>query len=108
MSAPDRNRLDDLFDALGDSHRRRLLVALLQHNPQADTGSSADGLLSEEPSDALELQLYHTHLPKLEERGYVEWDREAHTVSVGPAFDEVRPVLELLDEHSDELPVAWP
>jgi len=33
-------------------------------------------------------ELRETHLPALEEAGYIEWDREAGTIAPGPNFEE--------------------
>lgn len=108
MQTRDRTLIDDVFDALTNRYRRRLLVALLQHNPQSDSLELPDdALASDEPSEGMEIEFYHVHLPKLEERGFIEWGRETHTVSTGPVFEEIRPLLELMDEHSDELPDGW-
>jgi len=38
----------------------------------------------------------------------VEWDRETGTISRGPRFDEIEPVLELIENHPEELPPDWP
>lgn len=108
MQTHDQNRIDDVFDALTNRYRRRLLVALLQHNPQADTLEVPhDTVASNEPPETLKTEFYHVHLPKLEERGFIEWDRESHRISTGSAFEEIRPLLELMDEHSDELSDGW-
>jgi hypothetical protein len=53
--------------------------------------------------DPLELQLYHTHLPKLADVGLVEWERDAGIVSRGPEFSEVRPFVERIRESEREL-----
>jgi len=53
--------------------------------------------------DPLELQLYHTHLPKLVDAGLVTWDRDAGVVSQGPEFSEVRPFVERIRESEREL-----
>lgn len=50
------------------------------------------------------VELLHVHLPKLSRAGYVAWDDEDGTVSRGPAFGSVRPLLELMAEHPDALP----
>lgn len=108
MQARGRNRTDDVFDALTNRYRRRLLVALLQHYPESDTLTLPDDALApDEPSEVAEVELHHVHLPKLEERGFIEWNRETHAVSTGPAFEEIRPFLELMDERSDVLPDGW-
>lgn len=52
----------------------------------------------------LEIELSHVHLPKLEAEGIVEWDREAGTVSRGPAFEEIEPALQLLAANPNAFP----
>lgn len=96
---------DDMVDALADVQRRKLLLALLEHNPQDDSPAAVGG----SESDALEhlSTMNHVHLPKLADYGFIEWDREKHEVSKGPNFDEIRPLLEMLDRHADELPADW-
>jgi len=39
-------------------------------------------------ADEIAEELRETHLPALEEAGYIEWDREAGTIAPGPNFDE--------------------
>ena len=58
---------DDAMDALADVQRRKLLVALLEHNPQDDAPVVIAGSASE--SDALErlVTMEHVHLPKLDD-----------------------------------------
>ncbi|WP_265108877.1 DUF7344 domain-containing protein [Halosolutus halophilus] len=113
--------IDDIFDALADRHRRRLLVGLLYDDPQYVAELSG---VSREIADANEellhrhlsssrkiagadeelLRIHHVHLPRLAAYGLIEWDRDGHVVTKGPRFDEVRPLLELLDGHRDDLP----
>lgn len=98
---------DDIVDALADIQRRKLLVALLEHNPQDDAPVViAD---SNAESDAVErlISMQHVHLPKLVDYGFIEWNEDTHEVMKGPNFDEIRPLLELLDNHEDELPANW-
>lgn len=96
---------DDMVDALADIRRRKLLVALLEHNPQDEPGVVGEEGEVEAAKKLLEMR--HVHLPKLADYGLVIWDEEAHEVAKGPNFDEVRPLLELLDDHADELPPDW-
>ena len=102
-----RRSFDDVADALGDRQRRALLVALLAHNPQDDSPVVVTD--AGENGDAVErlVEMEHVHLPKLEEYGFIEWDRDEHEVRKGPDFAEIRPLLELLDDHADELPSGW-
>lgn len=82
-----RGDVDDVVDCLA-SERRRLVLALLHTNdgPMAreelarevaayQCHEASDGAIEE-----VEVSLHHAHLPKLEDVGLVEQDREATTV----------------------------
>lgn len=76
---------------------------------QSRGGPSPSSPLQTTPSadqslERLDMELSHVHLPKLEDSGLIEWDSEAGTVSRGPAFEEVEPVLRLLAANADRLP----
>lgn len=99
---------DDLFVALSNSYRRQLLVALLEHNPQDDYDRDPLNIVSEDVEpEVLELSLYHRHLPKLEQMGFVTWDRETNEIRKGPDWNEIEPLLTLMYDHRDELPEDW-
>lgn len=98
---------DALFEVLASERRRRLLIDLLERTPgeavETPPGRSAgDG----EP-ERVQLELYHVHLPKMEDAGLVCWDRDTHDVTEGPQFERTRPALELLKDHSEKLPDGW-
>jgi len=46
-------------------------------------------------------------LVHVQRRRLLEWDRRNHEVVKGPNFEAIRPLLELLDDHQDELPEDW-
>jgi hypothetical protein len=71
-------------------------------SPQLDPIS--DGGVAEGPPPSSTIRLRHNHLPRLEDAGYIEWDREAETVSRGPAFDEIEPAIRLLSANPERLP----
>lgn len=98
---------DDMVDALAHVQRRKLLIALLAENPQDETPTVVAD--SEENSGALDrlVSMRHVHRPKLADYGFIEWDTEEHEVMKGPNFDAIRPLLELLDDHKDELLNDW-
>ncbi|MFC4249405.1 ArsR family transcriptional regulator [Natribaculum luteum] len=97
-----------MFEALKNVYRRRLLVELFERNPQEDRVIVPEGVhAGEKELSALQTKFVHTHLPLLEQAGYVTWDRESHEVTRGPEFDEIRPFLELIEDHRDELPSGW-
>lgn len=101
--------MDTVLAILANQYRRRLLVALLDHNPQDDGDPQVpdDVSLETEDLEQLLLSMRHTHLPKLEETGFIEWDRETNMIRKGTQFEEIRPLLELMATHADELPDGW-
>ena len=101
--------LDRFLNVLASKYRRRLLVALLEHNPQDDEDPQIpdDVHITDENLDDLMMQMSHVHLPKLEEAGFIEWDRDTNAIRKGGKFDEIRPLLELMRNHADELPDEW-
>lgn len=100
---------DDALAAMGNTERRRLLVALLETNPlDDDPAAVSEVVVDGQQLDRTLLRYYHVHLPKLAALDLIEWDRERGEVRRGPAFEEVRPLVALLDEHADELPGEWP
>ena len=96
--------MDRLLDALS-SQRRRLILFTLE---RGYTANESD-LVFRGPGDQddVEEELLHHHLPKLEEAGYIEWDRETGEISKGPRYDEIEPLLTLIEDHADELPPGW-
>lgn len=114
---------DNAFDALAAARRRELLIGLLEcdlchvselSDDDREVGEanpeflrehlSTDGEIADVDEDLL--RLYNVHLPKLAEYRFVEWNRDDCTVAPGPRFDELVPVLELLDDRTDDRPAA--
>lgn len=91
---------DNIFDALAHAQRRRLLIGLLDHNPQAVSNLNNVPWEINERDEEL-IKKHHVHLPKLVDYGYIEWDRNADVVTKGPQFDEIRPLLEFLNDRQD-------
>lgn len=99
VDALEEGEIDSMADALGHRARRRVLAELLEQNPmdrsealQADGGRNSD------------VEMVHVHLPKLDEIGYVSWDRDSDTVMKGPRWEEIEPFLRLLYENRERLP----
>nr|WP_225333464.1 hypothetical protein [Halomicrobium urmianum] len=80
------------------------MTALLEREDPVPIEELVQSCEAEEQS----VRLLHTHVPKLEENGYVEWKQEAQSLEKGPAFDEIRPALRMLREHEEALPNGWP
>lgn len=81
---------DRYFTALAREPRRDLLRSVLQqprHRVQIRERGSRERVV----------ELVHVHLPLLEDADLIEWDRESRTIARGPNYDELEPVIELLE-----------
>lgn len=96
---------NDVFDALGNRYRRRVLVALSER-ACCDGGavSPAELAIEDEDPDELRTLLHHCHLPKLATKGYLEWDPNGGRIRRGDDFEELEPFLAVILEHGDEPP----
>lgn len=99
------------FEALSDQYRRQLLLALAEAGSQDETGLEPAELIdtggaSAEPA-AEYIEAVHVHLPKLDSIAVIDWNRENDQVSKGESWDEIVPLLQLLQDHQDELPDGW-
>lgn len=99
--------LNSFLDLLASPYRRQLLMTLLEHNPEDEASIPESLASSDEELDGLIMEMTHVHLPKMEELGIIEWSRENNVVTKGPRFDELRPLLELIDKNQNELPEGW-
>lgn len=101
--------LDRLFASLSHPTRRRILTTLAEDNPRNKAEFESPAFRpDDEPPERFKIELHHTHLPKLDEAGYIEWDRESDTVRRGSAFEEIRSLITLFNEHQHELVADWP
>lgn len=94
--------LNRQFDALRDPLRRRVLVALQECEAAEMTAATLAG------DGSSTVELHHSHLPRLADAGYVEWEADPLVVRRGPAFDEIAPLLGLLGAHRAEFEGCWP
>lgn len=95
--------IDHILEALQSRRRRHLLVNLAQGNPRAEQIAVLDVTGYEED---LLTSLHHVDLPKLEEMGFIEWDRQSGTITRGPQFDTIEPIVDLMIRHENDLPVS--
>jgi predicted transcriptional regulator len=98
---------DDIADALADAQRRELLVALVEQSPRDDSPVVVAGSENDADGVGRPVAMKHIHLPKLADYGFIDRDEETREVSRGPNFGAIRPLLELLEDHEDELPEDW-
>lgn len=99
--------MDRILTTLSDHHRRMILMMLRRASVIHETDVMVRGSRDEE-SEHVEIQLRHTHLPKLVKAGYITWNEDTREISKGPNFEEIEPLLELMETHADELPPDWP
>ena len=108
----DSASLDRMFDALRNPARRRIILAISENNPRDITEFTQNKFApingDEADPEQLERRLHHSHLPNLAEKGYIDWNPEAQTIRRGSNFDDIAPLLKLMDDHADELPADWP
>lgn len=104
-----RITLDKQFSLLSDTTRRRILTELADHNPRNEQEFEATDFKPDDvETELFKSDVYHKHLPKLAEAGFINWDRESGTITRGPNFEQIRPLITLIHEHQDELPTDWP
>lgn len=94
--------VDDVFDALRHKQRRRILYSLIEHESRREL-SIVDLMNSGKYQGRQWVALYHNHLPKLNELGYIEWERESCTIGRGPQFDEIIPFIRSAMNNTNEL-----
>jgi len=86
--------------ALSDGRRRRILLELREQesvDPFSGVGDDRERAIP----------LHHVHLPLLEARDLVTWNRDIGTVRRGDAFEAVEPVLAALEARRDVLPDGY-
>lgn len=96
--------MDRVFEALF-TRRRRMILFMLKHSSPRPV---VDFLPRGTRARSTETELRHDDLPRLASLAYINWDRDADEVSRGERFDEIEPMLDLLENHADELPDGWP
>lgn len=85
--------VDNLFDALADRRRRKLLYSLRDHDGSLTFTDAAEELALvhcdstkyDYPDEEIEqicASLHHDHVPKLEEQGLVDYDRERDQIEL--------------------------
>lgn len=94
---------DRMFDMMAARLRRQILFGLKKGwvNHETDIVNRCS------QSDHIKVQLRHVHLPKLADVDYIDWDPDTGAIQEGGRFEEIEPLLNLIDRHPDELPSGW-
>ena len=92
--------IDSMMDALRKRPRRVILLTLLGDNTETSLATIERRITDEK---AL-MRLLHSDLPKLATAEYITWDPDSKTISRGPKFSEVEPLVQLLQEYNTSFP----
>ncbi|WP_135305699.1 hypothetical protein [Haloarcula amylovorans] len=93
--------LDAVFETLSRPARRRILLALAERDECDETEFIVETFADGDSDDTLAAAKQgriRVHLQKLAAREYVEWDHEAETICRGANFEEIAPLLELIED----------
>lgn len=103
--AKQRGSLDQALSALSSTPRRRVLLALMDDGPRQQETFETGTFAPDTPDgETTRIKLHHRHLPRLDRTGYIDWEEDTGRIRPGEKFDEIRPLLQLLDDHPDRLP----
>lgn len=100
------DRWDELHRILASQERRMVLYSLLDvpDERRLPLPEAAMAPQTSVDSERLSVQLQHRHLPKMDDAGYVRWEREPFRVQRGPCFEEVQAVFRLIHDSIDRFP----
>lgn len=101
--------LDTCFEIVSDGLRRAIVRQLRRETAEETSiadlvdqllGSDAVALTDGRPDrDRIAIQLYHNHLPRLDDHGVVEFDPERRTVAYR-SHERIEAVLDALPEDA--------
>lgn len=106
--ATDTAAFDELLDMFSHPYRRWILTRLSNHSSRDEDKLVQQTLISEEGPDVSSVELFHNHLPKLEDADFIDWGQKNSVVRRGSRFDEIAPLIALLADHEDEFPAGCP
>ena len=108
----------DTHDLLSHPLRHRVLLELPSHDDPVRLPVLADGIRSSEisggtrhddtaDSDAVRIELHHSHLPKLAAAGWIEYDSEDRTIRYESQVETVRSALRATADDFDQVRAAY-
>ncbi|MWG33227.1 DUF7344 domain-containing protein [Halomarina oriensis] len=110
---PETLAKDDLFHLLQNERRRRAVTFLLDQEESVDMGDIAEHIaalendisipeLSSAQRKRVYVGLYQCHLPKLDEAGVIDYDKNRGTVARTHLTDSLAPYLTVDDGEADD------
>lgn len=97
-------KVDRMVRTLASAQRREIVRHLLD---EVDTSTTVDELVQtvdrgELDPESHEIQMFHSHLPKLDDTPFIDFDSRSRVVRPRPALAELEPLLEVCEELEDE------
>ena len=109
----------DAYDLLNHPLRHRVLLELPNHDNPVRLPALADGIRSSEipggkirhddtaDSDAVRIELHHSHLPKLAAAGWIEYDSENRTIRYESRIETIRSALRTTVDELNQVRAAY-
>ena len=107
----------DAYNLLNHPLRHRVLLELPNHDNPVRLPVLADGIRSSEreatrhddtaDSDAVRIELHHSHLPKLAAAGWIEYDSENRTIRYESRIETIRSALRTAADELDQIRAAY-
>ncbi|QCJ45611.1 hypothetical protein [Haloprofundus sp. MHR1] len=98
LDAENEPTLTELFDALADERRRRILDAVERADPRLPVALLANALAPDDADEddvrTLRVSLVHSHLPRLDDAGLLSYDRDDRVVSSTPTTTRALSVVD--------------
>lgn len=92
--------LDSVLFVISNPDHRQIFTALADENPLfVHELIQSDGVTQRQ-----KLNFNNRVLPRLDDLGFITWNRELDMIEKGPRFGDVQTVFHVLEENSDELP----
>lgn len=89
--------------ALSKALRRQVLSTLIEYEEGIDFDSLTDeNLIIASQWEQNRIVLYHNHLPKLDDMGFIDWNPETQTIERGKRFNEVQALLDTPDVDDND------
>jgi|AntRauTorcE11898_2_1112593.scaffolds.fasta_scaffold00314_1 hypothetical protein len=98
---------DACLTLLSNAHRRAVMLSIYDRGSDDADPFAVEEIVTGSIPTRVEVALNHTHLPKLEDHDVIRWDREEGTVAPGPAFEEIEPFIDGLEDNRKRLPDDW-
>lgn len=91
---------DEVLGALSRPLQRRVLLTVAAcEEPIALDTLGDKTMMDAHRWNEHQIALYHLHLPQLADMELIHWDRQDRIIKEGERFEEVRPLLNLIDDE---------